>query len=70
MQQYQNANTWEELTDRHNMVGEMEIEPDYYIDIAPEAVLIPNSAGDPKETQIWDQDPDLFDYENEVEPIL
>ena len=25
---------------------------------------------DPKQTQIWDQDPDLFDYENEVEPIL
>jgi hypothetical protein len=22
------------------------------------------------QTQIWDEDPDLFDYENEVEPIL
>ena len=52
------------------MVDEMEIEPDYYIDRPPQAVLIPNAAGDPKQTQIWDQDPDLFDYENEVEPIL
>lgn len=32
----------------------MEIEPDYYIDRPPQAVLIPNAAGDPKQTQIWD----------------
>ena len=52
------------------MVDEYEIEPDYYIDRAPPAIFIPNPEGDNKVTQIFDRDPDLFDYENEVEPIL
>jgi hypothetical protein len=33
-------------------------------------VFIPNPEGDNKYTQIWEGDPFLFDYENEVEPIL
>ena len=52
------------------MVDEMDIEPDYYIDKAPDAIFIPNPEGEIKATQIFDEDPDLFDYENEVEPIL
>ena len=52
------------------MVHEDSVEPDYFIDIAPNADLIPASAGDAKETQIWEGDQDLFDYEEEVEPIL
>ena len=66
----QTANLWEELDDHQNMVNEFEIEPDYFIDQAPEAVFIPNPEGELKATQIFDGDPDLFDYENEVEPIL
>ena len=33
-------------------------------------MFIPNPEGDNKYTQIWEGDPFLFDYENEVEPIL
>ena len=45
------------------MVKEDSVEPDYFIDIVPNADLIPNSAGYAKETQIWEGDEDLFDYE-------
>ena len=63
-------NNWEELSDRDNFIPEQEIQPDYYIDRAPDAIFIPNPEGDSKFTQIFEGDPDLFDYENEVEPIL
>ena len=66
----QSANQWEELSDHQNMVDEYDIEPDYYIDRPPDAILIPNPEGEAKTTQIFDGDADLFDYENEVEPIL
>lgn len=69
-QQMQSANQWEELSDHQNMVDEYDIEPDYYIDRPPDAILIPNPEGEAKTTQIFDGDADLFDYENEVEPIL
>ena len=69
-QQMQSANAWEELSDHQNMVDEYDIEPDYYIDRPPDAILIPNPEGEAKTTQIFDGDADLFDYENEVEPIL
>ena len=52
------------------MIDEYELEPDFYIDKAPDAIFIPNPEGEIKATQIFDRDPDLFDYENEVEPIL
>ena len=65
------VNDWQELTDYHNMVDEMSIEPDFYIDKADPAVFVPDDAGHDKETQLFDRtDPDLFDYELEVEPIL
>jgi hypothetical protein len=52
------------------MEDEFDMYPDYRIDRAPDAVFIPNPEGDAKCTQIWEGDPLLFDYENEVEPIL
>jgi len=52
------------------MVADESVEPDYYIDRAPDATFIPNMKGIAKATQIFDGDQDLFDYENEVEPIL
>ena len=70
MAQMQSANVWEELSDHQNMVNEYDIDPDYYIDRPPTAVFIPNPKGERKQTQIFEGDPDLFDYENEVEPIL
>ena len=51
-------------------MNEEDLEADYYIDQAPDAIFIPNPEGDCKATQIFDEDPDLFDYEREVEPIL
>jgi hypothetical protein len=41
IQSYQNQSCWEELSDQHNMVQENSVEPDYFIDIAPNADLIP-----------------------------
>ena len=70
MAQLQSANQWEELSDYNNMIAETDIQPDYYIDRPPSAVFIPNPKGEMKFTQIFEGDPDLFDYENEVEPIL
>lgn len=70
MQQMTRANYWEELSDGEGFIPETEIQPDYYIDRPPDAVFIPNPAGQVKATQIFEGDPDLFDYENEVEPIL
>ena len=33
-------------------------------------MFIPNEEGDDKKIQVEDKDPDLFDFEIEVEPIL
>lgn len=67
---YQTANQWEELSDHQNMIDEDQIEPDYFIDRAPDATYIPNEKGHEKATQIFDGDYDLFDFEQEVEPVL
>jgi len=65
-----NPNVWEELDDHHNMINEFAEEPDYYVDKAPDATYIANEEGFVKATQIFDGEYELFDYENEVEPIL
>ena len=59
---------WEELTEQP--VNEKSIPVDYFIDRPRTPVFIPNPDGHNVETQIQDGDPDLFDYDNEVEPIL
>lgn len=68
----QNMNQLEEISDHPNdpREDEFDVYPDYRIDRAPDAVFIPNPEGETKCTQIWEGDPLLFDYENEVEPIL
>ena len=50
MQQMQSANAWEELSDHQNMIDEYELEPDYYIDMDPAAIFIPNPEGEIKAT--------------------
>lgn len=50
MMQMQSANVWEDLSDHQNMIDEYDIEPDYYIDRAPEAMFIPNEKGQAKAT--------------------
>ena len=61
---------WIELDDRYNMVDEAHIEPDYYIDRPPSATYIPDEEGTDEAIQVHNVDPDLFDYNLEVEPIL
>jgi len=67
---YKTAHCWEELSDFDNMVEEENIEPDYFIDRAPNAHYMPDHPGHEKANQVNDMDPELFDYELEVEPIL
>lgn len=64
------ANNWEELSDHDNFIPEHEIEPDFFVDRPPTAVYKPNAQGESKATQIFEGDPFLFDYDNEVESIL
>ena len=45
MMQMQSANVWEDLSDHQNMQDESLIEPDYFIDRAPDANFIPNEEG-------------------------
>lgn len=66
----QSSNLWEALDDEENFVDEEDIEEDYYIDKAPDAIFVPDPEGENKKIQVMDRDIDLFDYDNEVEPIL
>jgi len=60
-----------ELNDYHNMIDEQMIEPDYFIDMPPPAIYVPDAPGLDKETFMDERrDPDLFDFNAEVEPIL
>ena len=53
------------------MVNEDEVEPDFHIDRADQAVYVPIPKGFDKATNLNDRkDPDLFDFNLEVEPIL
>ena len=62
---------WEELEDFENMANEFDIEPDYFVDKAPNAIYVPLPKGRDKTTQVQDLiDPELFNFEQEVEPIL
>tara|TARA_B100000787_G_C15999800_1_gene209551 strand:+ start:175 stop:390 length:216 start_codon:yes stop_codon:yes gene_type:complete len=70
MQQQQSDEVMGELSDTENMVDELDIEPDYYIDRAPDAIFVPNREGENKEIQVIDKDLDLFDFNLEAEPIL
>jgi len=62
---------WDELEDYENMQSEWDVEPDYYIDRAPHAQFKPMPKGSDKTTQVHDRvDPELYNFELEVEPIL
>lgn len=53
------------------MTNEFDVEPDYFIDLPPLATFIPQARGKDKSTMVQDRiDPDLYDFELEVEPIL
>lgn len=53
------------------MVNEDEVEPDFHIDRADQAVYVPIPKGLDKATNLNDRkDPDLYDFDLEAEPIL
>ena len=53
------------------MTNEFDVEPDYFIDRSPEAIFMPIPKGRDKTTQVQDRtDPELFNFDLEVEPIL
>ncbi len=54
MMQMQSANMWEELSDQQ--IDDRDVEADYFIDRAPDAIFIPNEEGTTKATQIFDGD--------------
>ena len=51
------------------MVDDKEVEPDYYIDRAGDAIFVPDEDGHDKSTILQDRE-ELFDFNLEVEPIL
>jgi radial spoke head protein 3 len=65
------TNNYDNLSDYENMIDECDVEPDYFIDRPPTAVYVPDSPGHDKQTVVNDRnDPDLFDFDLEVQPIL
>ena len=70
MQSSHKQHDWEELSDHENMVDEQQLEPDYFIDRPNTAQFIPNEEGQDKTAQIVNSDDDLYDFLNEIEPIL
>jgi hypothetical protein len=55
---------YQDLSDYENMVDEMEIEPDYYIDRPQAAVFLPDPEGQDKATVLDGRhDKDLFDFD-------
>lgn len=62
-------NHYADLSDYENMIDEVTIEPDFYIDRAEPAVFVPDPEGHDKVTMLVDRE-ELFDFNAEVEPIL
>ena len=53
------------------MVDERYVEPDYFVDRPPDAIYVPPDMGSDKATYMDERnDPDLFDFKAEAEPIL
>ena len=61
-------NDWEELSDVSRQMDEFEIEPDFYVDQAPDAIFMPELDGVDKQNQL--DTASLFDFEAEASPIL
>lgn len=61
-------NDWEELSDVSRQMDEFDVEPDYYIDLAPDAIFIPELDGVDKQNYVDTKS--IFDFESEARPIL
>lgn len=61
-------NDWEELSDVSRQMDEFDVEPDFYIDMAPDAIFVPELDGVDKQNQLDTKS--IFDFEAEARPIL
>lgn len=61
-------NDWEELSDVSRQMDEFDVEPDFYIDMAPDAIFVPELDGVDKQNQLDTKS--IFDFEQEARPIL
>ncbi|MEY4881251.1 MAG: Radial spoke protein 3 [Armatimonadota bacterium] len=61
-------NDYEELSDVSRQIDEFDVEPDYYIDMAPDAIFIPELDGVDKQNHVDTKS--IFDFELEARPIL
>jgi len=61
-------NDYEELSDVSRQIDEFDVEPDYYIDVAQDAIFIPELDGVDKQNHVDTKS--IFDFELEARPIL
>lgn len=61
-------NDWEELSDVSRQMDEFDVEPDFYIDMAPDAIFVPELDGVDKQNHVDTKS--IFDFESEARPIL
>jgi len=66
----QQQSDWVPLDDDYNMVDEMSVPRDYYVDKPPTAQYIPDEEGNDKGIQLNDIQEGLFDFRIQAEPIL
>ena len=59
---------YEELSDVSRQIDEFDVEPDYYIDVAQDAIFIPELDGVDKQNHVDTKS--IFDFELEARPIL
>jgi len=49
-------------------MDEFDVEPDFYIDMAPDAIFVPELDGVDKQNHVGTKD--IFDFESEARPVL
>jgi radial spoke head protein 3 len=67
-QRGEQRNDWEALSDVSRQMDEFDIEPDYYIDLAPDAIFVPDIDGEDKQNFV--DTSSVYDFELETRPIL
>lgn len=61
-------NDWEELSDVSRQMDEFDVEPDFYIDMAPDAIFVPELDGVDKQNHVDTNS--IYDFESEARPVL
>ena len=64
----EDRNDWEALSDISNQVDEHAVRTDFFVDVAPDAIFVPELDGVDK--QNWVDTYSVFDFDQEASPIL